>query len=293
MDKGRYDRQELLFGQEGQAKLEALTVAIVGLGGLGSHVAQQLAYLGVKSYVLVDKDIATKTNLNRLIGATEAHVERQALKVDIAWNMIQSILPEATVATVANSFITYEAFMALETADVVFGCVDHDGARLILNEFCQAYGKPYFDLATDINPEDLTFGGRVLYADGRVCVSCKQLLDEHALRAAFSTDAQLEEEKRIYGIRRGAVGETGPAVVSLNGILASVAVTEFLVDVTGIRSAYLHLEYKGMMGILARDSTSPNFDCYYCKAVRGQGSAADVEHYIREGWADRWIPDKL
>jgi len=200
---------------------------------------------------------------------------------------------EATVVTVANSFITDEGFMALQKGDIVFGCMDQDGARLVLNEFCQAYSKPYFDLATDSNPEDHAFGGRLLYADGRVCVSCKQLLEEHALRAAFSTDAQLEEEKRTYGIRRGAVGETGPAVVSLNGILASVAVTEFLVEVTGIRSAYLHLEYKGMMGILTRDSTLPNFDCYYCKTVRGQGSAADVEHYIREGWADRWNPDKL
>ena len=62
----RFDRQILLFGAAGQEKIAAARVAIVGLGGLGSHVAQQLAYLGVRSLVLVDGDCVTRSNLNRL-----------------------------------------------------------------------------------------------------------------------------------------------------------------------------------------------------------------------------------
>lgn len=50
----RFDRQILLFGEEGQEKLAAATVAIVGVGGLGSHVVQQLAYLGIRRFLLVD-----------------------------------------------------------------------------------------------------------------------------------------------------------------------------------------------------------------------------------------------
>jgi len=148
-------------------------------------------------------------------------------------------------------------------------------------------------IATDIDPETKDFGGRMLLSDGRVCLSCKGEFSEAGLRYGFSTDQQRREEEAVYGIRRGALGRAGPAVVSLNGILASVAVTEFLVELTGVRPAYLHLEYKGMMGIVARDIDLPDFDCYYCKTLRGMGRAADVERYVRDGWGERFLGNRL
>ena len=47
MADGRFSRNEALFGREGQEKIAATKVTIIGAGGLGSHIAQQLAYLGV------------------------------------------------------------------------------------------------------------------------------------------------------------------------------------------------------------------------------------------------------
>jgi hypothetical protein len=67
----RYARQEYFFGKDGQRKLEKTRVAIVGVGGIGSHIAQQLAYVGVNDFILLDNDKVDGTNLNRLIGATE------------------------------------------------------------------------------------------------------------------------------------------------------------------------------------------------------------------------------
>jgi molybdopterin/thiamine biosynthesis adenylyltransferase len=287
VDDSRFHRQELLFGKRGQEKILRCKVGIVGLGGLGSHVAQQLAYLGVTSFVLVDQDKVSESNLNRLIGATEDDVAYQALKVDIARRLIKAILRAAHVDIVSRNFISAEAFDHLRTVDFVFGCVDNDASRLVLNEFCQAYARGYIDIATDIFPKDGAFGGRMLFSDGRVCLSCKGLLDDDAVRDSFSTDRQRQDEERIYGVRRSALGQTGPAVVSLNGVLASMAVTEFMAEVTGIRRAYLHLEYNGAMGIVTRDPTLPDFDCYYCRTVRGKEQAADVERYIREGWGER------
>src|ERR1035441_5451700 len=69
MSANRNARQILAFGQVGQDLIEAQSVAIVGLGGLGAHVAQGLAYLGVKKYILIDDDVLTETNLNRTPGA--------------------------------------------------------------------------------------------------------------------------------------------------------------------------------------------------------------------------------
>jgi len=293
MDDTRFHRQELLFGKEGQEKIQSCRVAIVGLGGLGSHVAQQLAYLGVRSFLLIDSDRASRSNLNRLIGATEDDVAERLLKVDIANRLIRTIRPNAQVDFIAKSFISEEAFARLQGTDFVFGCVDNDASRLVLNEFCQAYSRTYIDIATDIDPETKDFGGRMLLSDGRVCLSCKGEFSEAGLRYGFSTDQQRREEEAVYGISRGALGRAGPAVVSLNGILASVAVTEFLVELTGVRPAYLHLEYKGMMGIVARDIDLPDFDCYYCKTLRGMGRAADVERYVRDGWGERFLGNRL
>ena len=55
MHSERYDRNIRFFGKEGQDRLASVSVAVVGVGGLGTHVAQQLALLGVGRLVLIDK----------------------------------------------------------------------------------------------------------------------------------------------------------------------------------------------------------------------------------------------
>ena len=64
----RSDRQVRAFGPEGHKRIASSRVAIVGLGGIGSIVAQQLAHLGVQDVVLIDDDPIEDTNLNRLVG---------------------------------------------------------------------------------------------------------------------------------------------------------------------------------------------------------------------------------
>lgn len=287
MSEGRFHRQELLFGKEGQTRIRECRVAIVGLGGLGSHVAQQLAYLGTALFVFVDGDTASRSNLNRLIGAKPSDVEGGTPKVAVAERTVKQVSPDVDVCNVQESFINEEGFTQLQRADFIFGCLDNDASRLILNELCQAYERPYLDIATDINATDKSFGGRLLFADGRVCLCCKDLLDQEAIRLALSSDRQREDEERIYGVTSAALGGIGPAVVSLNGILASLAVTEFMVNLTGIRIAATYLEYIGQMAIVTRDRNLPEMSCYFCKNIRGKGRAADVERYIREGWGEK------
>jgi molybdopterin/thiamine biosynthesis adenylyltransferase len=288
MVEGRFHRQELLFGREGQQRIIARSVAIVGVGGLGSHVAQQLAYLGTRRFVLIDADRVSESNLNRLVGATPRDAAEARLKVEVAERMVRSISGEAHVERIGEGLVSERAFGLIAETDFIFGCVDNDASRLILNELCQAYVRPYLDLATDIDPDDGTFGGRLIYADGQACVSCKNLLDQDAVRYGLASDAAREEEERIYGVRRGALAGTGPAVVSLNGILASLAVTEFMMETTGIRAAEVLLEYKGMMGgIVVRDRELPDFSCYYCKTLRGSAGDSGVDRYLRSEAARR------
>src|SRR5690242_13972898 len=113
----RYSRNEALFGAEGQRRIGETKVGIVGLGGLGSHVAQQLAYLGVEDYGLVDFDIVTNSSLNRLVGAEDADVETATKKIDVAKRMINRIKPSATVDLVDARVMDPAAEAAIRRAD--------------------------------------------------------------------------------------------------------------------------------------------------------------------------------
>jgi tRNA A37 threonylcarbamoyladenosine dehydratase len=65
--------------------------ALVGLGGGGSHVAQQLAHIGLGNFLLIDPDFIEDTNLNRLVGATLEDVKLGTAKVDIAERVIKGV----------------------------------------------------------------------------------------------------------------------------------------------------------------------------------------------------------
>jgi hypothetical protein len=89
----QHDRQVRAFGPDGQRALQRLHVGIVGLGGTGSIVAQQLVHLGVRDFVLIDPDVVEETNLNRLANAAPTDVGKA--KVDIAARYIKSVAPDA------------------------------------------------------------------------------------------------------------------------------------------------------------------------------------------------------
>lgn len=230
MGAERFSRNEGLFGAEGQQRIAASSVAVVGLGGLGSHVAHQLAYLGVADYSLVDFDIVTDSSLNRLVGAVDADVAAATKKVAVAERTITGINPDAVVRIADTRVDGPEAEPLIRSADVVFGCLDRDLPRLQLTELCARYAQPLFDLASDVGGEDdeVWYGGRVLFCDGKRCVSCLGLLDQQEMARDSMSPEQRAAHDRIYGIARTALDTTGPMVVSINGAVASIAVTEFM-----------------------------------------------------------------
>lgn len=269
----RYSRNEGLFGQDGQAAIAKTRVAIVGLGGLGSHVAQQLAYLGVRSYALIDFDHVTESSLNRLIGASDANVAARTLKIDVAEGLITGVQPDAAVVKVDRPLTAPTAIAALADVDVVFGCLDRDIHRLDLTDIAARHAKPYFDLATDtVGDNHEIYGGRVILADGTQCLVClPEILDQRSI-ATDRLDHNLRDaQDRIYGVDRSALGQSGPAVVSINGVVASIAVTEFVARTTGLREPFKHLIYRADLGIVRRSNGPPAGDCYYCAGLWGSG----------------------
>ena len=77
-------------------------------------------------------------------------------------------------------------------------------------------------------------------------------------------------------------------MVCINGVVASAAVTEFMVAVTGLREPKMLMRYYGHMGPMAVPAPPLSPDCYYCKAIRGQREGSNVERYIAAG-VGRWL----
>lgn len=284
MDKKIFSRQIGFFGIQGQKKIEKVQVGIVGLGGTGSHVVQQLAYLGVRKFTIIDADIIEDTNLNRLIGADTEDLADSSSKTANAERIINKILhrKEEAITVIPYFFPSKDGLLALKEVDFIFGCVDNDGTRIILTEFAVAYEKYYIDLATEIDMQNMAFGGRVFFSiPGKSCLYCRGEMSMDEIRKNLQSEAEKKEEEAIYGVPKELLQGSGPSVVSLNGIIASLAVTEFMVFVTGIRTANELLIYDGMRGIVTINKDKPSPNCYYCNSIKGIGDEANIGRFLQ------------
>jgi molybdopterin/thiamine biosynthesis adenylyltransferase len=185
----RLDRQDFL-GEKSGSVLRHSRVAIVGLGGGGSHVAQQLGHLGVGEFVLIDPDIVEDTNLNRLVGATQQDVARRVSKVSVASRVIGGVNPGAQIWAQTSQWQMCAA--ALRSCDVIFGCVDSIGEREQLETAARRYHIPYVDLGMDVHwvEDRFVVGGQVaLSIPEGPCLRCMGIID----------DRGLELEAQMYG----------------------------------------------------------------------------------------------
>jgi molybdopterin/thiamine biosynthesis adenylyltransferase len=282
----RFGRQIPWFTEEGQERLGKLRAAIVGLGGTGSHLIQNLVYLGLRDFVLIDQGLSDQTSMNRLITARSRDIARP--KTELATELAASVFPGVKVQEIRHDLRSLRALDAIKGVDVIFGCVDNDGARLILNEIALAYRIPYFDLAVGIEANNGVVseaGGRVVLAvpEGP-CLECLGEIDRE--EAAFFL---ANEEERRHKIDMGYVqgmDVPAPSVVSLNGAIAAAAVNEFVVFLSGIRSpnVYTELDLLGKGRPLKSQwmvprRVEPRLGCFEC-ALAGVADKVALERYV-------------
>lgn len=277
----RFERQERLFGREGQERLRAMRVAVVGGGGIGGFVMLELALLGVGGITIIEPEELDETNKNRYPTARHDDPIPGSLKVDLAERLIKSFDPTIRIHKIAYSLFSQEGLNGVIAAESVFGCLDNEGGRLVLNEVSAAFEKPYIDVASDVilgDPPE--FGGRIVVNwDGRGCIVCRGLLDAVEAQAQLAGEDGVQLRRALYGIDRELLGRSGPSVVSINAVVASLAVTEFMVAVTGLREPQPVLTYHGRTGKVTVSADVPMPECYYCKAVRGTRERANVLKY--------------
>jgi molybdopterin/thiamine biosynthesis adenylyltransferase len=283
MADSRFDRQLPLFGKTGQDQLRAARLAVIGAGGTGSAVITQLAMLGVGSIVVVDHDDIEESNRNRHFCARHTDPVPGTPKVSVARRMVGEYDPDITVECIHASVLSPGGFAAVKSADYVIGCVDLEGVRLVLTELCAAYDKPYIDVSSGVEPgEPPRYGGRVCCAiGGSGCLVCTGELDIAEAARDLESSAQRKDREAIYGVRTELLGVRGPSVVSINAVVASLAVTEFMKLCTGLDQPARVIKYDGRLSRVSVSRDAPTADCFYCTGIRGEGAKADAERYLR------------
>lgn len=239
---GQVFSRQTFLGPTSEQAITTATVGVIGLGGGGSHLVQQLAHIGFRNFVLYDEQTIDETNLNRLVGATAADVAAATRKVDIASRVIRSVTPDASVQSVASRW--QDSPSALRGCDVVFGAVDGFDERRQLETTCRRYLIPLIDIGMDVQPPQ---GGQPFRMAGQVILSVPNMPCMQCL--GFLNERNLGQEARRYG----AAGPR-PQVVWSNGVLASAAVgigVDLLTNWSGRLTGPAYLSYDGNANALS------------------------------------------
>ncbi len=259
-----FDRQIRAFGALGQRRVESLRVAIIGLGGTGSVVAQQLAYLGAQRFLLIDPEDVEESNLNRVVGATRGDVGRS--KVDVAEGWIKHIRPDADVEVIKDTALKVAVARSILDTDAFFCCTDTHGSRAVLNQLAYQYLVPGFDVGVVIQvlDERIThITGRVqMLAPGLACLVCSEVLDPEQVRRDLMTEEQRRADPYIVG-----AAQPQPAVISINSTVVSLAVTMYLAAVAGVPVGTRHQIVRfesGMVRAIANEQTP---QCVVCSTA--------------------------
>lgn len=138
----RYSRHLRLpqVGLDGQRKLEAARVLLVGAGGLGSPAAYYLAAAGVGTLRIADDDVVDRSNLQRQILHTEAAIGTP--KVESAARALSALNPRTRIESIAERVSSSNVERLLEGVDVVVDGADNFPARYLLNDACVKLGIP-------------------------------------------------------------------------------------------------------------------------------------------------------
>jgi molybdopterin-synthase adenylyltransferase len=265
-----YDRQIPVFSKEIQEKIQRTRVGMVGLSGTGSHVFQELARLGIRKFVVIDKDIMEDPNLSRNIGSTIEDVRMRRPKTEIIKRIANDVNPKIEVQAIHDIVEKKEVSLALREVDVIFGCTDNLTSRLVLNRLAFQYLIPLIDMGIDI---ELKEEGKIRTAGGRVMVITP---DEPCLSClGIITPEALQQEKEIQSGYVKGNNIADPAVVSFNGAIASLAVTEFIDLLTCFerrKEPHTYQIYDILKGTVWREKYRQECgSCGICSEIKGIG----------------------
>lgn len=218
MEESAFCRTKILIGDEGLEKLKNAKVAVFGVGGVGSFVVEALARAGVGSFVLIDKDQVSLSNINRQLIATHETIGK--LKIDVAKKRILSINPEAKVETFAEFFMPGNTNILNNSITYIVDAIDTVTAKIELVMQAQKLGVPIISsMGTGNKLNPCLFEITDIYKT-QVCPLAKVMRKELKQRGVKHLKVLYSKEEPK---KSGIIGENGKAIPGSISFVPSVA----------------------------------------------------------------------
>lgn len=231
----QFDRQVRAFGRLGQELLSRLHVGVVGAGGTGSAVCEQLIRLGIGRITLIDDDVIEESNLTRIHEARRSDLGSP--KVQLFANAANEIAG-ALIDPIQSRLRSESVARALTSCDIVFGCTDDVVGRGILSRLAYWYLIPIIDMGFVIDARE----GKIHGLYGRVtsvlpgtpCLLCRgRITAQELYYESLSANERVERAREGYA---PGLGEPAPSVVTYTTLVGSLAVAELLNRLFGLDS---------------------------------------------------------
>jgi molybdopterin/thiamine biosynthesis adenylyltransferase len=288
-----FDRQVRAFGPEIQRLLQRLTVGVVGAGGTGSAVFEELVRLGVGTIIILDGQAFESSNVNRVYGSRV--IDDGMPKVKIAERLAANIGLATKIKPVPQHITVETAAQELRECDVVFGCTDDEWGRSILTRLATYYVIPVFDMGVKIDSD----GERIAAIEGRVttlmpgtaCLFCRERIDGERIRAeslSATNPAEADELRREGYIP--ALATPAPAVIPFTTTIAAAAVAEMLHRLTGCfgdERTSTEIIHQFHNTVIRTNSRAPREECLCTDPTRI--GRADSEPFLDLTWRDSHV----
>ncbi len=267
LPKDLFDRHVRAFGPDLQQILHRLNIGIVGCGGTGSSVAEQLIRMGIGTLTVVDEGGFEPSNVTRGYGSSV--FDTGIAKTEILKRLAAHIGLDTRVLTVRKNCTYASTVRALRACDVVFGCTDDQWGRSLLNKFAIYYLIPVFDMGVKIHSDT----GKIRSIQGRVttllpemaCLFCRNRISAEGVRRE-SLDALNPSEAGSLR-REGYIPDLeGPAasMIPFTTSIAAAAVGELVHRLTqfgGIDRTTTEILHRFSDSRIGPNSTPPQTDC--------------------------------
>ncbi len=282
-----FNRNIRAFGEPVQRMMGMLRIGVVGCGGTGSAVAEQLVRLGARHLLLVDADTLSASNVTRVYGSTPADVGKP--KTDVLADHLRRVAPDLDCETLVGRCTSQRVAESLAGTDLLFGCTDDNAGRLVLSRLCYWFLTPVIDMGVLLtsNPGSTLGGidGRItVLAPGSACLLCRGRID--LARAAAETRASEEQGRLEAEGYAPALGAVEPAVVTFTTMTAAIAVSELLERLVGYggspRPSEILLRAHDREISTNVATPAPG---HYCHPMAGKFGRGRTEPFLEQVWS--------
>ena len=273
------------WGKRAQEDLSRIRVGIVGLGSVGSIVAEILARTGFSNFTLIDFDLVEEKNLDRLTGVFGEDIGSPKV-IAIERSICKSATsPNVSVLPLQYSICEKIGFQAALNCDVIFCCVDRPWPRQCLNFISYAHLIPVIDggilVRTNNDNSRLKGADWKAHVVGFKC-ACLECLGQYKTEnAKLEREGYLDDPEYIMGLPKGAFVDAHENVFAFSAHLASLEVLQllsFYLAPSGISKVgqQMHHFVTGRMDVEQNKQCIPN--CYF-SSIAGMGDHTGVEPF--------------